>query len=135
MITKICKKCKNGFPEDTGFYANDSSCKECRKAKVRANRAAKIEYYREYDRARGNRQGPDYCKVYRNKYPNKYRAHTLVNNCIRDGKLVKKPCEVCGSVDQIHAHHDDYLEPLNIRWLCAAHHHQWHAKNGEAANP
>jgi hypothetical protein len=45
------------------------------------------------------------------------------------------PCEVCRTTEKIHAHHDDYAKPLNVRWLCSAHHSQWHAKNGEALNP
>src|SRR5690554_3429649 len=52
MITIICKRCGAGLPEENGFYAHDNTCKECRKAKVRANRASKVEYYREYDRKR-----------------------------------------------------------------------------------
>jgi len=42
---------------------------------------------------------------------------------------------VCGSSEYIHAHHDDYDKPLDVRWLCAAHHKQWHDENGEAKNP
>jgi hypothetical protein len=26
----------------------------------------------------------------------------------------------------IHAHHDNYHEPLNVRWLCTRCHKQWH---------
>ena len=69
------------------------------------------------------------------KYPNKYKAHTMVNNAIRDKRLFKEPCEVCNCTEKIHAHHDDYAKPLNIRWLCAEHHRQWHIENGEAKNP
>jgi hypothetical protein len=104
------------------------------KSAVRQNRLKKIEYYREYDRARGNRQSPEYLSEYRDKYPNRYRAHNIVNNSIRDGKLHSEPCEVCGVTDSVHAHHDDYLKPLNVKWLCAAHHKEWHTLNGEAAN-
>ena len=42
-------------------------------------------------------------------------------------------CEICGK-EKTHAHHDDYDKPLNVRWLCAEHHRQWHAKYGEALN-
>ena len=58
----------------------------------------------------------------------------MVNYAIRSKKLFKEPCEVCGTDKNIHAHHDDYLKPLNVRWLCAVHHKQWHDKNGEALN-
>jgi hypothetical protein len=135
MITKTCKQCNLELPADTGFYANDSKCKECRKARVRENRKYKIEHYRQYDRKRGNRQPAEYLAEYRKKYPNKYRAHTLLNNHLRDGNISKKPCEVCGSSIGAHGHHDDYLVPLDVRWLCAVHHSQWHQVNGEGANP
>jgi hypothetical protein len=29
---------------------------------------------------------------------------------------------------------DDYLKPLSVRWLCTAHHAQWHDENGEGVN-
>lgn len=86
-----------------------------------------------YDRARGNRHSASYLKDYREKYPNKYKAHQKINYAIKSKKLFRESCEVCG-VDETHGHHDDYLKPLNVRWLCAEHHHQWHAKNGEALN-
>ena len=74
-------------------------------------------------------------KRYRDKYPNKYKAQTTVNNAIRDGKIFKSPCESCGSDGKINGHHDDYLKPLDIRWLCFWCHSQWHKLNGEALNP
>lgn len=128
-----CKKCSEE-KQEADFYANDRTCKECRKEAVRRNRLEKVEYYREYDRARGNRQSAEYLSDYRETFPNKYKAHNIVNNSIRDGRLHKEPCQQCGSMDGIHAHHDDYAKPLNVRWLCAAHHRQWHVANGEAAN-
>lgn len=114
---------------------HQSKCKECAKDDSTKNRNKNIERVRAYDRHRGARQHKDYLKGYRDKYPNKYKAHGMVNNAIRDGKLFKKPCCECGSEDKIHGHHDDYLEPLNIRWMCAACHSQWHRDNGEALNP
>ena len=131
---KKCKICETEKQVDD-FYKNDSTCKECRKEKVRAYRLDNIEYYRAYDRKRGNRLPEGYQKEYRDKYPNKYKAKTMVNNAKRDGKLFEEPCEICKATEYVHAHHDDYLKPLNVRWLCAAHHKQWHVKHGEAKNP
>lgn len=74
-------------------------------------------------------------KKYHEKYPNKYKAHNAVNNAIQYGKLFSEGCESCGSDGKTHAHHDDYLKPLNVRWLCPACHSQWHKENGEALNP
>lgn len=137
---KRCFKCGQEKPL-SDFYKHKhmpdghvNKCKDCNKIDVRENRKSKIEYYREYDRGRGNRQKPNYFSEYRKKFPNKYRAHTMVSNAIRDGRLHKEPCAVCGLSSNVHAHHDDYLKPLNVRWLCAAHHKQWHDENGEALN-
>ena len=138
---KECFKCHRVLPLDE-FYKHKrmadghlNKCKDCAKSDASKHREKNLDKIREYDRGRGNRQSIDDLRKYRADYPNKYRAHTKVNNEKRKGNLVEKPCEICGSTDRIHAHHDDYLEPLNIRWLCAVHHHQWHSKHGEAKNP
>lgn len=130
----ICNKCNAKKDDSADFYANDRTCKECRKEKVRQNRRANIEYYRAYDRKRGNRQGIEYVRKYRAENEAKYKAHTKVNNAIRSGELNPEPCEMCGISETVHAHHDDYAKPLNVRWLCAKHHRQWHIEYGEAAN-
>lgn len=129
----ICKKCKKEKPEDEFYVSNKNTCKECLKKRALEYRKKHIEKIRAYDRARGNRQSHDYLRKYREKYPRKYKAHNIVNNAIRDKKLFKEPCEVCGNENSV-AHHDDYSKPLNIRWLCQAHHKQWHAENGEGKN-
>lgn len=138
---KACIKCKTEKPL-SDYYKHKqmkdghiNKCKECCKRESTRNREYNIDHYREYDRKRGNRQKEGYLKEYREKYPNKYKAHTMVNNAIRDGKMYSEGCENCGADGDTHGHHDDYLKPLNVRWLCAACHHQWHAKHGEALNP
>jgi hypothetical protein len=137
---KECFKCRESKPL-SAFYKHKqmsdghlNKCKSCTKKDVKEHRENNIERIRKYDRERGNRQSPEYLKAYRKANPNKYRATNMVNNAIRAGNLFKEPCEQCGSTDRIHAHHDDYSKPLNVRWLCAVHHRQWHMKN-EALNP
>ena len=137
---KKCFKCEAVKPLED-FYKHPkmadgrvNKCKECNKLDVRNNRVDKVEYYREYDRQRGNRQKPEYEKKYRKRFVMKYAAHVLVGNRVRDGKMKRKPCEQCGKNESIHAHHDDYAFPLTVRWLCAAHHSQWHKEHGEGKN-
>ena len=69
------------------------------------------------------------------KRPNLYKSHKLLAQAKRNKKLIPTLCEVCGSNKRICGHHDDYLKPLSVRWLCTACHNKWHAKNGEGKNP
>ncbi len=61
---------------------------------------------------------------YRKKNPEKIRAHAQLNYAIKSGTLKRSPCEVCGEGRKyhVHAHHDDYSKPLEVRWLCPIHH-------------
>lgn len=137
---KKCFKC-NKTLHLSEFYKHKqmkdghlNKCIECAKLDALNHRGDNLEKIRKYDRERGSRARDGYLMDYRAKYPNKYKAHNLVNNAIKHKKLFKMPCEVCGSEDRLNAHHDDYLKPLNIRWLCSVHHHQWHRDNGEGLN-
>ena len=136
---KTCFKCGRELPLDH-FHKHSqmadghlNKCKECTRKDVIENRKRNIDYYRAYDRARGTRVNQKYIIAYRKNNPNKYKATNMVNNAIRDRKLFKEPCAICGD-EQAYAHHDDYLKPLNVRWLCAIHHKQWHLENGEGKN-
>jgi hypothetical protein len=137
MTTKKCFKCGAEKPL-TSFYKHPqmadghvNKCKECNKRDVRENRLAKLEYYREYDNMRWqndqSRRQVQYerTRQWNEKHPDKYRAHNAVTNAVRDGRLKKEPCEVCGAA-YVHGHHDDYSKPLEVRWLCPSHHRQLH---------
>lgn len=137
---KACFKCQRELPL-SDFYKHKgmadghlNKCKSCTKKDSTENRNENIDRYRKYDRERGNRQKSGYLSGYRKKYPNKWKAVCLVNNAIQSGKLFNEPCEACGLEYGVHAHHDDYSKPLNVRWLCPAHHKQWHRDNGEGLN-
>lgn len=139
--TKVCFKC--GVDKAlTEFYRHPmmadgrlNKCKECSKRDARENRARRADYYRAYDRKRGNRQSAEYRRSYYDAYPKKTSARIAVGNAVRDGKLKKpKTCQECGGGGIIHGHHDDYDKPLDVRWLCAACHRQWHILNGSGIN-
>lgn len=62
---------------------------------------------------------------YRLSNPEKHKAHLLMRNAIRQGRLIRGACEVCGCA-QVEGHHDDYSKPLDVRWLCKPHHIEAH---------
>lgn len=128
---KACFKCGIVQPLEK-FYVHPrmadghlNKCKKCTKsdaAKVRSNR---IDHYRAYDRARGNRSTLDKLHSYRSRNPEKYAAHGAVNNALKAGVLVRADCMICGREDS-HAHHDNYDKPLDVVWLCPVHHFERH---------
>jgi hypothetical protein len=63
----------------------------------------------------------------REKYPERTKVRRDTLNAIRDKRLVRGPCEVCGSHD-VQAHHVNYAYPDAIRWLCIPHHNELHGE-------
>jgi hypothetical protein len=58
-------------------------------------------------------------KRWRTNNPVKVTAHQIVSSAIRRGSLIPCPCERCGCVVNVHAHHEDYTNPLDVIWLCS----------------
>lgn len=120
-------ECVRCGAQDEPHYQNDRTCKECRKAMVRANRKVNLEYYRAYDRGRGSRQTYAQVKKYRKDNPKRYRANYLLTNAVRDGRVQKlDACEYCGRQENIVGHHVHYDLPLCVTWLCQGCHVQIH---------
>ncbi len=63
----------------------------------------------------------------RKKHPEKHNARVKTTNAIASGRLIKRPCAVCGS-PRVQAHHADYSKPLSIAWLCIKHHREEHER-------
>lgn len=141
-----CKTC--GTTDASLFYASIKTyCKEHWKAKVRENRVANIEHYRAFDKLRSSMPHrvaarKEYITTaagkaahrratarWAERYPERREASHAVGNAVRDGKLAKLPCVVCGNLN-VEAHHADYSQPLDVMWLCDRHHKEihWHMK-------
>lgn len=105
-------------------------CKDCTKTDVKKHRQDNWETVRAYDRQRASQphRVATRRKVtahYIAQFPHRKKANTAVGNALRSGKLKKQPCWVCGC--NAVAHHPDYDRPLDVVWLCQAHHRQAHA--------
>lgn len=62
--------------------------------------------------------------------PVKQRARNAVRKAVYRG-LIQKPenCQDCGSATpakSLHGHHEDYLKPLDVSWLCGICHGKAH---------
>lgn len=132
---KTCFKC-NVMQPITEFYVHPAmgdgrlnKCKTCAKRDVSKNYRENIEHYREYERQRFSRQErKQKVAEYAKRRPSiKRQATYLTTNAIRDGRLIRQPCEKCGDAKS-EAHHDDYSKPLDVRWLCRKHHLEHHGK-------
>lgn len=61
------------------------------------------------------------------------KARSAVNHAVRDGRLLRLPCRLCGE-EKTEGHHEDYSKPLDVVWLCKPDHHKVH-ENPELLTP
>lgn len=124
-------------------------CKECQKSATKTARAKNPGHYKEYDRRRAGlphrvQARAEYAASAKGKEaharsaakwvaanPNRRAANTILNNAIRDGRVERLPCFVCG-YSVTHGHHPDYDRPLDVIWLCAKHHREVHSMIGDS---
>ncbi len=134
MTTKTCFKCKIKWPLHYYYKHNQmkdghlNKCKKCSKKDAMDHRANNIEKCREYDRERfqtehRKKYHTKKTKEHRLRHPEKYKARTWVSNALRDRRLIKQACCVCGSLNST-AHHEDYNKPMEVVWVCQKHHRE-----------
>lgn len=131
---------------DREYYAsNRTMCKECVKARARANRIKRADYYRAYDRERYHENGHRAEASAEAKSRGSLRwsranrvkryAHNRVRRAIDAGILVRpEMCSECDEPGAIEAHHDDYTKPLDVRWLCKPCHGLHHRRYSREEN-
>ncbi|MGI9143639.1 MAG: hypothetical protein ACR2IJ_10675 [Fluviibacter sp.] len=135
---KRCFKCGVEKPVEF-FYRHPQmadghlgKCKDCTKHDVAQNYQARRQQYAEYERNRFQRperkeKAVGYHRNAALRNPEKAFARHAISNAIRDGRLHRKPCEVCGNAKS-EGHHPDYSKPLSVMWLCRKHHLEQHGK-------
>ena len=139
---KHCNTC-NTTKDDSEFHNRKASkdglaarCKLCQREydNSRLRDPKRMEMRRAYQKTESGKAAHSRAtKKWVDKNTIKRAVHVITGNAIRNGKLEKQPCEVCGD-SIVHAHHDDYAFPMQVRWLCNEHHNEWHRVNGEGAN-
>ena len=153
-MNKTCSKCK--AVKSTDLFSKNRSqndglqnnCKQCVKEydqtdRGRAIKKKSVAKYRCSAKSREWRKKwraalPPEKRVNQNKAkkdynlnnPYKRKAHSLIRCAIRRGDLIRpNSCSECLKDGKPHAHHDDYNNPLDVRWLCDICHADWHKNN------
>jgi hypothetical protein len=151
----LCKKCNIIKSDNDFYKSlkNRHWCKQCHKEytkkyyKTHIGYSAKTQkkfrekhpgYYKKYQPSKEERK--TYAKIWRITHKisannstkkwrmnnkNKHLVHNFTQTALYNGKLIKKPCCICGN-SKSQAHHEDYNKPLNIIWFCQEHHSQRH---------
>jgi hypothetical protein len=107
---KLCFKCGTEKPRSE-FYRHPEmadgllgKCKGCTKADVSHNWHEHASVLRQTDLARRKL---------------KKSATSLLNNAVRDGRVLKAAqCHYCHTDGELTAHHWNYYRPLDVTWLC-----------------
>ncbi len=127
---KVCPACKESKPH-TEFSKQlarkdglQYTCKACANEHARewSSRPEVQERKRDYVSARYHAES-----VFRWKY----LARNAAGHAVKSGRLVRLSCEVCGA-GSAEIHHDDYDQPLSVRFFCAPHHRAHHKSENDS---
>lgn len=128
-MTRVCSRCKESKPiadfrlDKRKPFGCGYQCRPCFTTAVEPSSRAYVERNRERVKARYRARDARYRKtgvLLPPRDPKKLRARAAARNAAAAGRLVKpKNCDACGTVARLHAHHDDYDKPLDVRWLCS----------------
>ncbi len=135
MGLKVCKKC-NKKKLISEFYkcirAVDKHLGHCKACFIAQRRVWAIKNKSRIKKNRSTTEFKErahqYYVTYKAKNSDKLKIRSHVSNRIRDGKIKKQPCEVCGTRKLLEAHHKDYSKPFDITWLCNKHHKELHRR-------
>ena len=124
-MDKICRHCKirEGTMVDcrsvlkSGKIKKRMSCNECNTSKLRKYRktlSGKLATYRS-------------SRKYMLKHKKSVSAWMKVNYKLNKGTIKKpKVCSICKKKKKLDAHHEDYVKPYEITWVCRLCHKKIH---------
>lgn len=139
---KYCQQCKETKPEVDFNKASQRKdglqrmCRKCQKEYTlrtieRKHELARIHYIKNRDAIKKKSleyartvEGREKCRLRSlersKKEPEKKHARFTLLNAVRDKRIKKQNCVICGRKAQ--AHHWNYSLPLDVFWLCPDHH-------------
>lgn len=118
-MIKKCSSCNK--EKNISFFDKDRSLKDGACSKCKICKRAYTKIWQKNNMHKVN----IYNRKWEKQNHEKYLAHKIVCELIRNNKLKKLPCVICNK-SNAHAHHIDYSTPLEIIWLCPLHHKKIH---------
>lgn len=119
-VCGVCREAKpvGGYYAYSSFLRSDGTpkrvCRMCSRVRRKANR---------------DRQEAETGSHSQRRWlvANRAKAYASVAVCaaVREGRMKRGPCEVCGA-GPAEGHHDDYSKRYDVRWLCKLHHKAVH---------
>ena len=143
-LSTECRECKRA--QDRQYFHNNREACLTRMAEYRLEhreelRARALEYSRSTRGREVNNVAKrryyykhhDVClarmKLHRQINAAKYIARYTISNAVKLGKVTRpNTCSACNKPCNVHAHHDNYSKPLDVRWLCRKCHGRIHRK-------
>jgi hypothetical protein len=140
---RVCNRCN--LPREASLYGkNRGTCNFCRQEQSRLkylrNREKRLAQCKAYNQKHREKikayqvewwqteKAKKACILSHQKYIAKNRdkvnARARLHYALKKGYVKRQPCEVCGK--KAEAHHPDYARPLDVNWLCRAHHVEEH---------
>ena len=114
----------NFYRASTGATGLAPSCKKC------VNRSKRPYFLTEKYKEKSKRPWyKEYLQRAKIRHSKDNKARWELRKAVKSGKLIKKPCEVCGSTKRVEGHHfNGYDKPnwLKVKWLCQKHHREAH---------
>lgn len=102
----------------------EETCPKCRQYPRALGSVWCLHCLRPYQKARRQLNGGRWWKELTPEQREKRRRRSAVWNMISRGKIIPKPCEVCGNLKTEGHHHLGYARKntYDLRWLCRLHH-------------
>lgn len=125
MDLKKCARCGELKPLEEfhksrfGNGGRQAYCKACQAKCMRQWRRDNPDQCREHQRK--------HIATHRKRHQDRAIARQKITWLLKSGKLTPGPCIVCGTTEDIQAHHPDYSKPPDVVWICRPHHQDHHA--------
>jgi len=139
---KVCRTCQRRLPvaafhqhkyrsqkPTSHTFGYTAHCKRCTGLQQRRAYTQRLRHTRAQYRQQHAERIAQAVTLRRRRHPELARVYNQVQYALKHGKLVRPmTCQDCGRTCKPDAHHEDYAQPLIVRWLCRTCHGKTYQK-------